>query len=95
MFHSSSIYLHNLKNEDLNKIQDELIIFSQKQQIFETANSCLFFIKELEAISTEFSEKLAKLRDEITGNITANKIKDYINFFVENYNISITNQMIT
>ena len=59
------------------KLQDEIMIWSKKEDIFQTVNSCIHFFSELGAEKTEFSTLLNKLRDELSKNISVKKIKEY------------------
>ena len=82
--------LEEINELDIARIKDEIIVFSKKEEIFQTVNSCLFFISELKAIPTDFSSKLKKLRSEISKNITVDKIKEY-GQSLEKYGINILN----
>ena len=81
----------NIDNLAINRIKDEIIIFSRKEEIFQTTNSCLYFIEELEAIQTDFSEQLNKLRDNISKNISVDEIREY-GKSLEKFKINILNQ---
>ena len=83
--------LKNIDDLYLDKLEDELKIFSKKEAIFQTANSCLHFISELKAKPTDFSSSLKKLRKEISQNISADKIKEYGKVLVK-YGINILEQ---
>ena len=80
----------NIDGLQINKIKDELIIFSKKEEIFQLTNSCLYFIQELEATPTDFSVQLNKLRDDISKNISVDKIREY-GKSLEKYGINILN----
>ena len=76
----------------INKIKDEIIIFMKKEEIFQTAKSCLHFIQELEATKTDcFFEQLIKLRDVTSKNIGVDTIREYGRLF-EKYGINILKQ---
>ena len=75
---------------DLERIKDEMIIFSKKEEIFQTVNSCLYFISELEAIQTDFSIKLKEIRQDILKNIDVDKIRNY-GLLLKKYGINILN----
>ena len=80
--------LNDIKELDLFRIEDEIVIFSKKEEIFQTVNSCLYFIRELEAIKTEFSDQLKKLRDDLSKNIDVDSIRKY-GLSLEKYGINI------
>ncbi len=69
--------LNNIEDLYFDKLEDEIKIFSKKEEIFQTVNSCLYFISELGAKPTDFSSSLNKLRDDISKNISVDKIKEY------------------
>ena len=82
--------LENINNLDIIKIKDEILVFSKKEEIFQAVNSCLYFISELEATKTDFSTKLTQLRDDISKNISVDKIREY-GQSLEKYGINILN----
>ena len=83
--------LKNIDDLYLDKLEDELKILSIKEQIFQTANNCLYFISELGAKPTDFSLSLKKLRKDISQNINADKIREYGKILVK-YGINILEQ---
>ena len=58
-------YLNDVKDEHIQKIQNELFILSKREEIFLDVNSCLYFINELKSVKTEFSEKLESIKNNI------------------------------
>jgi len=82
--------LDNIKDLDISKIKDEIIIFSKKEEIFQIVNSCIFFISEIGAKQTDFSKELNQIRKELSGNISADKIRDY-GEKLKNYGINVLN----
>ena len=80
--------LENINVLEIAKVKDQIIIFSKKEEIFNAVNSCLYFISELEATKTDFSTKLSQLRDDISQNITVDKIREY-GESLEKYGINI------
>ena len=83
-------YLNDVKDEHIQKIQNELFILSKREEIFLDVNSCLYFINELKSVKTEFSEKLESIKNNIKGNILIEEINEYCEF-LENNNIKIFN----
>ena len=81
----------NVDDLMINKIKDEIIIFMKKEEIFQTAKSCLHFIQELEATQTDCFEQLIKLRDDISKNIDVDTMREYGRLF-EKYGINILEQ---
>ena len=69
--------LQNIDDLYLDRLEDEIKIFSKKEEIFQTVNSCLHFISEFGAKQGDFSKSLNKLRDDISKNISVDKIKEY------------------
>ena len=69
--------LKEFKDLDLEKLQDEIRIFSKKEEIFQTVSSCIHFIFVLGAKRTEFFDELVKLRKELTKSISVDQIKEY------------------
>ena len=83
----------NLKEKDdlyIEKLQDDIKIFSQKEEIFQTINSCLHFISEFHAKPTDFNTLLIQLKKDLSGNISVKKIKEY-GKSLEKYGINILN----
>ena len=74
----------------LEKLQDDIKIFSQKEEIFQTVNSCLHFISEFHVKTTEFNELLLKLKNDLSGNISVKSIKEY-GKSLEKYGINLLN----
>ena len=69
-----------IKNFNENKyltLEDHLKIYSQKEDIFLTANSCIHFISILKATKTECFEELIKIRGEMKKNIILEAIKTF------------------
>ena len=81
----------NIDNLQINLIKDEIIFFSKKEEIFQTAKSCLHFIQELEATQTDCFEQLIKLREDISKNIGVDTMTEYGRLF-EKYGINILEQ---
>ena len=84
----------NLKNIDdlyLSKLEDEIKIFSKKEEIFQTVNSCIYCISEFGAKPTEFYNSLEKLRNDLSKNISVDKIKEY-GKALEKYGINLLEQ---
>ena len=72
----------------LKKLEDDLITYSQKEDIFLTANSCIHFINILGAKKTEFFDELLNIRTDIKKNISFVKIKQFGQAF-EKYGLKI------
>ena len=69
-----------IKNINENKyltLEDHLKIYSQKEDIFLTVNSCIHFISILKATKTECFEELIKIRGEMKKNIILEDIKTF------------------
>ena len=69
--------LKNIDDLYLSKLQDEIKIFSKKEEIFQTVNSCIHFISEFKVKKTEFHALLLKLRDQLSKNISVEQIREY------------------
>ena len=69
--------LKNIDDLYLDKLEDELKILSKKEEIFQTANSCLYFISELGSKPTDFSSSLEKIGKDKSENINLDKIREY------------------
>ena len=80
--------LENIDNLFIAKLTDEINIFSKKEIIFQTINSCLYFIHELGATPTDFTKQLNQLKSDISKNISVDKIKQY-GQSLEKYGINI------
>ena len=71
----------------LEKLLDEIKIFSKKEEIFQTVNSCIYFILEFKVKKndnqefgvkrTEFFDALTKLRAELSQNISVKDIRKH------------------
>ena len=83
--------LKNITDLDLVKLQDEIKIFSKKEEIFQTANSCLHFISEFKVKQTEFYDLLLKLRSQLSKNISVEQIREY-GQSLEKFGINILDQ---
>ena len=82
--------LTDIKEDLISKVKNELIVFSKKEEVLSIVNSCLYFIKTLESEETDFSIKLENIRDELTKNITIEKIMNFC-IFLEKNEINILN----
>ena len=75
------IKVFDIKGFDDGKIltlEGSIITFNQKEEIFQTANSCIHFIDELEAEKTEFYTELDKIRNGLKQpNLTIDKIESF------------------
>ena len=80
--------LEDIDNLFIAKLTDEINIFSKKEIIFQTINSCLYFIHELGATPTDFTKQLNQLKNDISKNISVDKIKQY-GQSLEKYGINI------
>ena len=93
--------LKDIKDLYLDKLLDEIKIFSKKEEIFQVANSFIHFISEFKLKNndnqkfgvkkTEFFDSLIKLRDELPKNISVETIKEY-GLLLEKFGIKIINQ---
>ena len=72
----------------IEKLKDDLITYSQKEDIFLTANSCIHFINILGAKKTAFFDELLNIRTDIKKNISFVKIKQFGQAF-EKYGLKI------
>ena len=96
----------DLKEDKINdlyllKLTNEIQILSQKEEIFQTINSIIYFILEFKikkndkqsfgVKKTEFFDLLDKLRDELQKNISVDKIIEN-GKKLEKYGINILNQ---
>ena len=62
----------------LERLEKNITTFNQKEEIFQTANSCMYFITELEAVKTDFYDKLDKIRKDLQkNNISLDKIEEF------------------
>ena len=94
--------LKDINDLYLDKLLDEIKIFSKKEEIFQVVNSCIHFISEFKLKNndnqkfgvkkTEFFDSLIKLRDELPKNISVEKIKEY-GLLLEKFGIKIINQI--
>ena len=82
--------LKELDNLYLEKLQDEIKIFSKKEEIFQTVNSCIHFISEFQVKPTDFNDLLIKLRGDLSKNISVDQIRQY-GKSLEKYGINILN----
>ena len=83
--------LKNIDDLYLDKLEDELKLFSKKVEIFQTVKSCLDFISALGAKPTDFSSSLEKIRKDISQNISLDKKTEYGKILVK-YGINILEQ---
>ena len=68
----------NEKSEKFLKLEGDIQIFNQKEEIFLTSNSCIYFIDELEAEKTDFYKELDKIKNGLLQKSpTIDNIKKY------------------
>ena len=58
-------------------MKDQIVILSRKEELLQTTNSCLFFIEQLGAKETNFTNSLKELSKELSKNTSAEKIKKF------------------
>ena len=80
--------LKNIDDLYLDKLEEQLKIYSKKEDIFQIVTNCLYFISELGAKPTDFSLSLEKIIDNIND---VNKIREYEKILVK-YGINILEQ---
>jgi len=83
--------INDFGEEKLIGLEGGIKTFNQKEEIFLTANSCIYFINELEAEHTEFYTELDKIREGLQPNkpnLTLDKI-DNFGKTLKNYGLNV------
>ena len=78
------------KQLKIKKLEKNITTYNQKEDIFLTANSCIHFIDELEAIQTDFYKELDKIRQGLQANINLMKIESF-GKTMEKYGLKVLN----
>ena len=76
--------LINIDSNLISKLQNELIVFSKKEEIFSIINSCLYLIETLECEKTDFSDNLEEIIGKLNYNLTIPKIMNFCEFLERN-----------
>ena len=82
-----------IKDFDINKsltLEGHLITYSQKENIFSAANSCINFIEQLKAQKTEFFTELIKIRSNLKKKVSFVEINNF-GLALEKYGIKVIN----
>ena len=74
----------------IKKLTDEIMIFKKRDEITQFLNSCIHFILKFNSKPTDFHKLLLKLNNDLTKNISVDKIKD-CGKKLEKYGINILN----
>ena len=76
--------IENFDELKLQRLENGIIIFNQKEDICKTANSCIHFIDELEAEHTDFYNKFDIIRKGLQTNVALEKIENFGKILQEN-----------
>lgn len=68
--------IENYDELKLQRLETGITTFNQKEEIFQTANSCIHFVDELEAEHTDFYKKLDRIRKVLQTNVALDKIEN-------------------
>ena len=73
--------IKNLNNNDLEKLEKDIIVFNKKPEIILTVNSCMNLIDEVDAKKTDFYKELDTINQNLKMNISPNEIEKYGKYF--------------
>ena len=83
--------LEDIDELNLDRLEDELIIYKKKDEIYQFTNNCINFIKEFNVEETNLSSLLNNLRNELCKVVSPDRIKECVNPLVK-YGINIFTQ---
>ncbi len=83
--------LEDIDELNLDRLEDELIIYKKKDEIYQFTNNCINFIKEFNVEETNLSSLLNNIRNELCKVVSPDRIKECVNPLLK-YGINIFSQ---